>query len=363
MPRKEDEQPIADPIVLAAMVEDEDETEEEKAAREEITKEVTGDAPSNDDEDDDDTSDEDDDDADDDEEDDEEAEGKKSKPKKKPVEAEDDTEDDVDEDLEEDDEEDDPKPKKSRKQRRAERQEDFLTSVQRDTKPRQRQKVPEYNPLNYEVQPKDQDGNEREYTTEELADDRERVAATQFARGAQTARYWAEQDQFWRDLDSEANILKYDPNLSFLSEETPDGKKNENFNPDKTQEINESYLQFVGFKQYPKRDQQGRILVDQNGNPIISHSTVDRTDISYEKYAKRYVNNMKKWAAEEAEGAVEEDRTRTSKARKNRSVRPTSSKRRKLGELKPGDISRMTDEELEKNEDEIDRQIDAMLGI
>lgn len=352
-------QPDIDPILAAAMIEDDDETDEEKKQREELTAEVAaGSAPSKDEDDD-----EDDDLPEVDE--DEEDEDDKSDPKKdkKPSEAEDDTDDDVDDDLEEDEDEDKDPPKKSRKQRRQERQEDFLTSVRRDTKPRQRQEIPDYKPIDYGSSPKDEDGNEREYTADELDDDRKRVAATEFAKGADTARYWAEQDGFWRDLQTESKIISYNPELSFLSETTPDGKKNENFDEDKAGEINENYLQFVGFKRHPKRDENGRVLVDNNGKPIISHVTVDRTDISYEKYAKRYVDNMKRWTESEVDTAVQDTKQKSAKARNTRSIRPTGGKRKSIGSLNPGDISRMSDEDFEKNEAEIDRQIDAMLGL
>lgn len=356
MPRKEEDN-VTDPIILAAMVEDPDETEEEKQQREELLALTGNEAPSkvgSSQEEDESEEDEEDSEAEDEEED-----TPESKPEKKPVEAEDDTEEDVDEELEDEEteEESGEEGKKTRKERRQERQEDFLESIRKDNaKERKRQQIPDYKPLDYR-------NEDAEFKPEELEEDRQRVGAVQFAKGAQTAQQWAEQELFWKELENEAKITKYDPELNFLHEETPDGKKNEKFDPEKAEEINGMYLQLVGFKQYPKRDDNGRILVDNNGQPIVSHSTVDRTDISYEKFAKNYVKKMKSWAEDFADDRVEEAKKNVTKQRRKQSVRPTSGKRKSLGSLNPGDISRMSDEELEKNEDEIDRQIDQMLGI
>lgn len=209
----------------------------------------------------------------------------------------------------------------------------------------------------------DYNDEEKEFKPEELAQDREMVGAVSFAKGAETARYWAEQDQFWSELETEAKILSYDPKLNFLSETTPDGKKNDSFDPDKAAEINEMYLQLAGFKQHPKRDEQGRVLVDNYGRPIVEKVTVDRTDLSYDKFARRYVDRMTNWAEDFAEGKVEETKSNITKQRKKQGIRPGGGKRKSIGSLQPGDISRMDDETFEKNEAEIDRQIDAMLGL
>lgn len=374
MPKPDEKPEVTDPVVLAAMIEDPDETDEEKKMREEMlgtTDTVPGKGtPSSDDDDEENDEDEPDekdkkpksDDEDTDEEETEDEDGsdsedepeKKAKPTKKPVEAEDDEEED-DEDEE---------PKKTRKQRRQDRNEDFVTSIRKDNaKSPRRVNVPQYNPLDYDKEPTDDEGNPREYKTDELLKDREMVSAVSFAKGAQEAREAAEQDAFWRDLSMEAKVLAYDPKLSFLSETTPDGKRNENFDPDKTEEINGLFLQLCGFKQYVRTDNNGNPLVDRNtGQPIVVN-TVARTDLSYEKFARQYVNRMEKWASEEADDREEETRSNTIKQRKNQGIRPGGGKRKSLGALQPGDISRMSDEELEKNEAAIDAQIDAMLGI
>lgn len=328
--RKMPQSDITDPIILAAMIEDEDETPEEKAAREELM-ENAGVAPDNQDKEDEDT--------------DDDAEGEDPA---KPLEAEDDTADDVDEDEE--------AAEKTRKEKRQERKDDFIQSIRKDKVKRTTQDIPNYKPIDYASE-------DREFKPEELAKDREMVGAIGYAKGAKEAAFWAEQDQFWGELGSEAKILAYDPKLNFLAEQMPDGKKNDSFDPDKTSEINEMYLEMVGYKQHPKRDNNGRILVDNTGTPLISHITVDRTDLSYEKFARRYVNNMTNWAEDFADTKVDETKQDIIKQRKKLGIRPDSGKRKSIGTLNPGDISRMSDEDFDKYEDEIDRQINSELGI
>lgn len=361
MPKKEENrEDIVDPIILAAQIEDPNEDEEDKKLREDMlgTSDTSGKATGSDDDDEETEEDEDPDKSDKPEgKDDDQEEGDDKKPEKKPVEAQDDEEaDEESEEGEEEDEKSEPS-KKTRKERRQERKEDFLASVRKDNaKPYNRREIPKYDPLDY----KDEN---REFKPEELEKDREMVQAVGYARGADEARYWAEQDKFWSDLDHESKLVSYDPELNFLSEVKPDGSKNESFDPDKAEEINGLYLEFIGFKQYPKRDEQGRVLVDNTGKPIVSHSTVDRTDISYEKFARAEVRRMQRWAEDFADDKVEETKKNFNRQKKNQSVRPGGGKRKTLGAIKPGDISRMSDEEFEKNEDEIDRQINAELGI
>lgn len=358
---------IVDPIILAAMVEDPDETEEEKKMREELlgtTETTPGKGTPSSDEDDDDSEDEDDDDkaekpkpkSDDENADEDEDDSEEDKPDpKKPVEAQDD---------EEDEDDDKPDDKKTRKERRQEKREDFLASIRKDNvRNVDRPDLPNYQPIDYSKEPLDQDGNPREYKPEELVQDREMVGAVQFARGAQEASYWAEQDKFWSELGTEAKITAYDPDLKFLAETLPNGKPNPDFDPDKTEEINARYLQMAGFKQFYKTDKNGTPLVNRRtGQPIIIN-TVQRTDLSYEKFARSEVNRMKRWAEDFAEDRVEETKNNITKQRKNQGIRPNGGKRKTLGNLNLGDISRMSDEELEKNEAQIDAQIDAMLGL
>lgn len=338
-----------DPILAAAMIEDEDETPEEKAQREEIIASLAGENEEADEQDEQEEPEEKNEAKDEDKEElDDEDEGEEPEPKK-PLEAKDDPEDD-------ENEEEEPE-KKTRKEKRQERQEDFLSSIRKDNATDDLlPAVPQYQPINY-------NDEDREFKPEELAQDREKLATVRSAQAAQQAQYVAKQQNFWRELDSESKIIGYDPSLTFLAETTPDGKPNEKFDPDKASEINEMYLNLVGFKQHPKRDQNGNVIVDNSGNPVVSHMTVDRTDLSYEKFARKYVKNMTNWANEFAEERVDEVAKNLKGQKKRQGIRPNGGGRKSLGALNLGDISNMSDEELDKNEDEIDRQINSMLGI
>lgn len=359
---KSDEQEILDPVVLAAMVEDPDEDEETKKLRKEILgSEETVKAEDVDLEEDEDDEEEkpvvkkkstsDDEDQDEDEDEDDEEAGK---PVKKPVEA----KDDEDEDLEEDEDDEDEDDKKlSRKEKRQKRAQSFIDEIRKDGAPRNRPplQLPDYKPVDYKAAPEDG------FKPDELEEDRQRVGALQYARGAQTVKYWAEQDNFWRELTTEAKIVSYDPKLNFLTEELPDGKKNPNFDPDKTAEINEMYFQLVGLKQFQKTDAQGRPLFDRaTGLPLIT-SIIEKPDLSYEKFARKYVKNMSKWNDDEVDERVEQTRKNITSQKKRQGIRPGGGKRKSLGALKPGDITKMSDEQLEKNEAEIERQILEML--
>lgn len=187
-----EEQEILDPVVLAAMVEDPDEDEDTKQLRKDIlgSEETVKPEDVTTDEDEDEENKEtgkkskSDDDTSEDEEDlDEDEETKKTK---KPVEAKDD-----EEDLDED--EDEEKPKKTRKERRQERAKSFIDEIRKDGAPRNRAplQIPDYKPVDYKTAPEDG------FKPEVLEEDRERAGAIQFAKGAETVKYWAEQDKFW----------------------------------------------------------------------------------------------------------------------------------------------------------------------
>lgn len=336
-----------DPIVLAALLDDGHEDEEDKKLREEILGTDSAKKPT-DDEDDDDEEEDDDDHSD---EDDEEEDDDKSKkpPEKKPSEAEDDKDEDID-DEEDDEEDEEEKPKPTRKQRRQERQKSFLEEVRKDNPQGQRQSVPSYQPIDYSA--------DQEFTPDQLAQDRDNVGAVQFAKGKQIAEAQAQQDQFFKDLQYESALLSKDPKYRFL-----DDSDKQHFDADKTSEINEMYLQFVGFKQHQSTDAQGNpLFYRETGKPVL-YATVDRTDISYDKFARRYVDRMDKWSKGTVEEEVEKTRENLSKQRKRQGVRPNGSgKRKSVGSIQLGDISKMSDEDFEANEAEIDRQILNMMG-
>lgn len=223
--------------------------------------------------------------------------------------------------------------KPTRKERREQRKA-FLEQVRREQEQKPgnaRDKVyqadPNYQPLQYE---------NKDYDYKELEEDRSKYGQNQYFKGAKTAadveRQAAEQDKFWQATEYESRLLEKEPEFAFLDDTRP-----ETFDPDKTQFINESYLAFVGY--------------DPNT------STVQRTDISFEKYARLLVNQVKTWADEYSDDAERN----VAAQRGNSGIRPSGSPRKSLGQLKPGDISSMSDAEYEANRDEINRQILAAL--
>lgn len=222
--------------------------------------------------------------------------------------------------------------KPTRKERREERKR-FLDNVRREQeqKANRREQVyqadPGYKPLEFE---------NKSYDFKELEEDRSKYGQSQFFKGANTAaqteRYHAEQDKFWQATEYESRLLEREPDFAFMDDTKP-----ETFDEDKTAFINESYLAFVGY------------------NP--QNNTVQRTDISFEKYARTLVDQVKNWAEDYTENTEKE----LAAQRGNAGIRPGGSSRKSLGQLKPGDISAMSTEEYERNRDEINRQILAAL--
>lgn len=222
--------------------------------------------------------------------------------------------------------------KPTRKERREERKR-FLDNVRREQeqKANNREQVyqadPNYKPLEFE---------NKDYDFKELEEDRSKYGQNQFYKGANTAaeveRRAADQDKFWQATEYESRLLEREPDFVFMDDTKP-----ETFDEDKAAFVNESYLAFVGYNQ--------------------EDSTVQRTDISFEKYARTIVNQVKKWAEDYTDNTEKE----LAAQRSNAGIRPGGSSRKSLGQLKPGDISAMSTEEYERNREEINRQILAAL--
>ena len=225
--------------------------------------------------------------------------------------------------------------KMTRKERREARKQAWLESVRKErlqqqpqeqAQPRQQQPQQEpYKPIDYRTV--------EEINEEQLEQDRRTYGEYNrrqgIDEGVRRATYVAEQEKFWMDVEHESTRLGYDPEFKFLDESNPD-----TFDPDMAADLNEKYLEFVGY------------------NP--QNSTVQRTDISYEKFVRKEMEDRKAYAerlAAESSALVEQTKANTG-------IRPGGGTTKSgLGTLKPGDISKMTDEELEKYDDEIDRQI------
>lgn len=242
-----------------------------------------------------------------------------------------DNEDEGNEDTDKSEEEANEDAKSTRKERREERKKNFLESIKadNDTKtPNNRERLlqgdPNFKPLDYTEQ--------SEYDAKQLEEDRSKYGNNQFSKGAETERYYATQERFWDRTEFEGKLLENNPKYAFLDETNPD-----TFNADKAEELNGMYLELVGF--------------DAQTN------TVRRTDLSYDKFVRHEVERMERWAGEsEAESSknIVEQASRSG-------IRPSGSSKSGIGKLRPGDISKMSAADVEKNEAEIDRQILAML--
>lgn len=340
---KQERQADPDPVIVAALIDDPDDDEEEKARRAEL---LGADSDDDEEEDEDDdsastgkdkpkkSSDEDDDKGksdDEDEQDDDKPDAKKSKP-------DDDSKNDSDD-----------QDKLSRKERREQRKQSFLdeiSSKQPDSKGRdQLFNVQPYTPLDYDKQD--------EFKTDELLQDRNAFGDYRFAQGAKIERYYAQQERFWDNVSHDNELLLTDPKYKFLDEKSSD------FDEDKAGDVNELYLQIVGYQERPVTDASNQPVVDPaTGQPKVV-ATVRRTDIPYGRFVEAYVKRMNDWADEQ----VADNAKQIATQRSNQGIRPGGSARKStsLGKLRPGMISKMSDDDFEKHEAEIDAQIADML--
>lgn len=345
------EDQVLDPIVAAAMADEDDDDEEEKKRRAEAlgieedddTEEDTPEDKAED------KTEESDEDSDEDKEAEDEGEQADSETDEdsdeadkvaKPTEAQDDEESEV----------------PTRKDKREARQKAFMDNIYRQTNQGQRidPSQLQYQPLDYKAQD--------EFKPEDLEQDRDQYGNVQYAKGVEEARYWAEQDNFWKETEFEQRILAVDPKMNFLSQTTPDGQANPNYDARKAKTITDMYLNMVGYKEFYRTDPQGQIQYDQTGQPL-KYATVDRTDISYEKFARAYVQEVEDWLEQEIDEELDQQEERKAKRSKNRSIKSTGGKKRGRTQLSPGVIANMTDEELEEQEGEIDAEINRMLGL
>lgn len=240
---------------------------------------------------------------------------------------------DEDDELEAE-EESESEEKPTRKERREAKKQAWLENVRRE-QPQQEQA-----PQQFEQRPQPQQEQYKpidyrqveELNEQELERDRQTYAELSrrngIEQGRQAERQVAEQDKFWQGVEYESKVLAYDPDFKFLDEKNPD-----TFEPDLAADLNEKYLAFVGYD-------------DRN-------NTVKRTDISYEKFVRNEVAERRAWA----ERLAAESTANLAETKASTGLRPGGSRKSGLGQLKPGDISKMSDSELAKYEDEIDRQI------
>lgn len=328
---------ILDPVVVAALIEQPDEDEEDKKLREQLasTDEFAEDEDNQDEDD--------------------KAEDDTKEGETKP---DDDTSDDKVEDEEADTSKadtdqiqaEDPRKSenKSRKEKREERKRAWLKSINEggtteQARAKALQADPTYKPIDY--------SKAEEFKIDELDEDRKKYGQTAFVTGANQERQRAEQERFWDRVDMEAKMLTYDPKLQFLNKDNKEA-----YDEDKVADINDFYLNSIGYKETPIF-QNGVAVFDPTTGKQKVEITVQRTDLGYEQFVKGFVEMMEDWADEAQADTVKN----IVKQKSNQGIRPGGTSKRGLGNLRPGDISKMSQEEFEKYEDEIDQKIGQML--
>lgn len=336
---------IADPLVVAALIDDDDD-EEGKEITQRMLKEAGQTADDDQDEDlenDDDKEEEDDEKPDpakiDTDKKTEDEENPDDKKKPLPPEAIDAPSDD--------DKKDDDKDKPSRAERRAERQRKFLERISVAPKgdDTASKTEPEYKPL--DIQP------DVEYDPADLIKDRQMAADTAAKQAADRERQANQEINFWSNTENQAQMLYKDPKYAFLNEDDT-----ENFDEKKTAVINDMYLKVIGYEEKPLVNKDGLAKLDAKGN-VIKLITTRRKDLTYDEFVKGYLENVEDFI----DDSEETNSTNLAKQQSRQGVRPGGTSKRGFGKLRPGLISSMSDEEFEKNEAEIDRQINAELGI
>lgn len=339
-----------DPIIVAALLDDDDD-EESKA----LTKEFLDQADSDDDEVETpagETEDDDDDDidvpapkndpADKDDDDDEEKPDGKTPPEAIDAKKDDDVETDKPKG-------DDDTEKKSRSERRAERQRKYLerlsaAPVDENEKRRRELLKDDYKPL---------DIKDGEYEPDDLIKDRQQYAQSVAIKTAEAQREVAEEQNFWTKVEYEAKLLTTKPGFEFLDE-----NNKEKFDEKKTAAVNDLYFKVIGLDQELVRDANGLPVVNAQGQPMI-RPTVRRKDLGFQEFVEGYVENMMDFEQDNEAEIIKN----AAKQRAHQGIRPGGSSRRGIGKLRMGDISKMSADEVEANEAEIDRQINAELGI
>lgn len=308
MAKLEDIDPTLDPVVIAAMLDDEEPDEEAGAKSSQATEEDNTEDRS------------------------EETDSTDQPEGENEVDEDRSTEKESDSDEETDTAEGDSEKKMTRKEKREAKRQRYLDSIRKEGEQNSKRynddlfrTDPNYKPLDY--------SQSTELDVEDLSKDREQYGHNNFNRGVKLAEQLAEQQDFFKTAEYEDKLLRTDPKYAFLNDEDP-----ENFDPERNQELNELFFELVGFDPETK--------------------TVRRTDISWGNFVKAEVARMERWQSQ-----AEANITRNlADQRSTSGIRPSGSPSRSLGKLKPGDITKMSQAEFDKYEAEIDRQILAELG-
>lgn len=253
----------------------------------------------------------------------------------------------------------DPDKPKTRGEKRAEKKEAFLDRIRRNDAAKKAAPTPpasaeKYDPLDYNnlekfTEKKTEGENEETILRPDvLAEDRQKFADAAAAKAAEDARaqerWVADQERFWDTNVNEQKMLAKDPEFKFLESDDPEDKE-------RAGRLTDIFLGLAGYTEVPVTNEQGQPLADrETGKPLVRRY-VTNTDYSFEQFAREYVADQKRYAAE----AADETQSNITKQKAHAGIRP-GGESRKTKTFTPSEIAAMDPDELEANADRINAQ-------
>lgn len=157
--------------------------------------------------------------------------------------------------------------------------------------------------------------------------------------GGETQSDWRTQD-IQRSIDQRFFVESVDRDADTLARKYPElDEDSDQFDADLVQNANEMYYDAIGFD-------------DRTGNI--------RNPIRYRDFMTRYMDSIQRVA----DGASAQAARNVASQASRTGIRPNSpSRQSQVNNLQPGDISKMSSDEYEKNRSAIDAEIKRQLGI
>lgn len=219
----------------------------------------------------------------------------------------------------------------TRQERHSQRQADRLSDRVRNSAENATQyrneilKQNPYQPLNYDNELQFSDPN----VAKTLYEDRNQYGDTRHSQGIQMGYNMAQLERFADKLEDDGE---------FVQEKYSDYFED----PDFVSRLNSRYMQETG------------VSADRNGN-ILS---VANPSVRYKNFVADYIGEIERFA----QSRTADTAKNVAKQSSRQSVRSTSASRKALGDLRPGDISKMSDEEYERHKHEINRRLTDALN-
>lgn len=199
--------------------------------------------------------------------------------------------------------------------------------------PHQRSESPSYKPLEYQ---------EGEYDPQQLEKDRQTYGKTQYEQGIKEAQQYIDplKQQMWADrLEIDGERVKKDwPIMDEGSTE---------FDPDFTGEINQKFLNFIGYRQ----DKDGRV-------------TIERQNVRYSDFVKAERQNIERYASRLNENSTKNIVKQAANTGMRPNGQPRSTSHKNVDTSDPNWISKLSAKEWEEwGRDLADSEINKGLGI